>query len=77
MRSNKHEVNRLVNYARKASPEELMDDYGVELIEGGKVYDTIDDREYASLVDWAESITAQDEEDVPQYESRGRWDDEY
>ena len=75
MKSNKHEVNRLVNYVKNATPDELIDDYGVELLETGEIYDSVDDRLYHTIVEWAESITAQDDEEFL-YGSKNKWSEE-
>ena len=75
MKSNKHEVNRVVNYVKNATPDELIDDYGVELLETGEIYDSVDDRLYHTIVEWAESITAQDDEEFL-YGSKNKWSEE-
>ena len=75
MKSNKHEVNRLVNYVKNATPDELIDDYGVELLETGEIYDSVDDRLYHTIVEWAESITAQDDGEFL-YGSKNKWSEE-
>lgn len=71
-----YEVTRLVNRVLKSTPEELMDDYGIELLEGGKVYDTVEDITFESIGEWAKTVV---EEEEPLYEignKRGRFDDE-
>lgn len=77
MKRSNYEVTRLVNYARKASPEDLMEDYGIELIEHGQVFDTVEERTYKSVVEWAESVVDDDVDDEYEYGSRrSRYDDE-
>ena len=57
MKRNGREVTRLVNYVnQEATPEQLMEDYGIELYEDGAVYDAVEDHIFDTVVDWAENM---------------------
>lgn len=62
MKRHHHEVVRLVKWAKQASEEELMDDYGIELYEDGSVYDTVEDITFDTLNDWAETVIDSDDD---------------
>jgi hypothetical protein len=77
MKRTNYEVLRLVNYAKKATPEELMDDYGIEIVENSKVYDTIYDTYFKNLTEWAEDVVGIIEEDVGNRKTSKYEDEEY
>jgi hypothetical protein len=76
MKRNNHEVNRLVNYAKKATPEELMDDYGIEILENGKIYDPVEDMTFNNLAEWAEDVVSYDIEDDYDIKKSNKYDEE-
>lgn len=80
MKRASYEVNRLVNYAKKASADEMMEDYGVEIIENGKVFDTVEEKTFQTIIEWAESVVGNDDETEYNYglkRSRSKEEDEY
>lgn len=59
--------------------KDLEREYDIEIYEDGVVYDCLEDREFESLVEWANFVAAQYEEDnygdVAKIGGRSRWDD--
>lgn len=67
------DVTHIINDICNMSQEEAQKMYGIEFIEGGKVYDEMYGRKFGSLDEWAEFNVQQDEleyeEDINQYKS--------
>ena len=76
MKRNTQEVTRLVRYASNATAEQLMDDYGVELLEGGVVFDAVEELKFPSITEWAKVVVGTDDEEEIHHRSRGAFDDE-
>ena len=76
MKRNSREVVRLVNYAKQATPEQLMEDYEVEILEDGGVYDAIEDHVFASITEWAEDVIGFHEPDPNDYKRYAIADEE-
>ncbi len=62
-----HEVTYTINQVNKLSAEEVLDLYGIELLESGKVFDPTYNREFLSVGEWAEFSAQQD---AVEYEER-------
>lgn len=76
MKRNSYEVTRLVNYAQKATPAQLMEDYEVELLEDGGVYDAIEDHTFLSITEWAEDVIGIHEPDPNDYKRHSATEEE-
>ena len=76
MRRNNYEVNRLINQVKTATPEELMDDYGVELLGSGEVFDTVENRTFSSVAEWAEDVVGVSDDEYEYGSHKSRFDDD-
>jgi hypothetical protein len=74
------EVVRLVEYAKTATPEELLEDYGVKQLPSGKLFDEVESKTFNSLSEWAMNVVNDDDytpaDDVYSKKHR-QYDDEY
>lgn len=55
------DVTHIVNDINDMSPEEAENIYGIQFLEQGRIYDTMYNREFGSLGEWAEFNVQQDE----------------
>lgn len=74
MKRNTYELSRLIRYATTATADQLMTDYGVEVLDDGKVYDSIEDHTFQTITEWAEDVVGFDLEDDKR--NRFMYDDE-
>ena len=56
-----HEIAYIVNEVSRLSEEEVKALYGIELLEGGKVFDPTYDQEFHSVGEWAAFNIEQDD----------------
>jgi len=73
------EVLRLVQYTKSATDDELMEDYGIELLPNGEVFDTVEDKRFKTVFDWAEDLTRDDTYDDymnDKYKPRSKYEEE-
>lgn len=71
-----YEVTRLINEVSKLSSDELMDTYGIEIYQDGKVYDTVEEIVFDSIGEWAKMTVENDEPMYMTGNKRGKFDDD-
>lgn len=59
--SHAHEVSSMIRSINEMGEEEASRIYGIEFMDGGKVFDIMYNREFTSLGDWAEFTVEQEE----------------
>ncbi len=68
-----HDVSYIVQQVSTLSAEEVQDLYGIELLDGGKVFDPTYNQEFGSVGEWAEFSV---NEDRTEYSEHFSYDDE-
>lgn len=70
-----HEVAYVVSQVNELSEEEVRSIYGIELLEGGKVFDTVYNREFPSVGEWATFNVEQDDVEYEEHFYAGEYED--